>query len=279
MYSNTEDNSDDEHGTNAVPGTLSKATLKTIELIMRKIEVNLGHAAYLQCAGSQGSKAQGTASGSRGSRSSQASSGKRKTRPDEGLPPDDPDEDDANKRRRISITTTTEDSETGPRFACPFFKHDPNRYRNRRTCPGPGWPTVHRMKEHLYRSHAQPIYCPRCYSMFDSDSDFSAHIRGNPCQISVPQPIEGIDRRTFEGLKKRSPALRLEEDKWRDAYQLLFPEVAAADIPFAMYVSIFLFRSPSILLTSSQTMTAIPQPKSRGASAANSSNASDKSSS
>lgn len=231
MYSNTEDNSDDEHGTTAVPGTFSKATLKTIELILRKIEVNLGHATYMHCAGGHASRTQGGTNITRGSRSSQASSSKRKVRgSDESLPTDDPDEDDA-KRRRVSVTTTTEDSEIGPRFACPFFKHDPHRYRQKRTCGGPGWPTVHRMKEHLYRSHAQPIFCPRCYTMFDSDADFAIHLRGNPCQVSAPQPIEGIDRRTFESLKKRSPALRLEEDKWRDAYQLLFPEVAVADIP------------------------------------------------
>ncbi|KAF1967345.1 hypothetical protein BU23DRAFT_602909 [Bimuria novae-zelandiae CBS 107.79] len=236
MYSNTDDNSDDEHSANAMPGTLSKATLKTVELIMRKTEVNLNHAAYMQCAGGHTSRTQSNAN-PRGGRSSQTSSGKRKARNDESLPPDDPDEDDASKRRRVSVTTTTEDSETGPRFACPFFKHDPNRYRHRRTCGGPGWPTVHRMKEHLYRSHAQPIFCPRCYTMFDLDADFSAHIRGNPCQISAPQPIEGIDRKTFESLKKRSPALRLEEDKWRDAYQLLFPDVAAADIPSPYYDS------------------------------------------
>lgn len=231
MYSNTDDNSDDEHSAQVTPSTLSKAALKTIELIMRKIEVTLGYAAYMQCAGGHTSRAQGGANASRGSRSSQASGGKRKARPDESLPPDDPDEDDANKRRRVSVTTTTEDSESGPRFACPFFKHDPNRYRHKRTCGGPGWPTVHRMKEHLYRSHAQPIFCFRCYAMFDSDADFSAHLRGVPCPISSPQPIEGIDRKTFESLKKRTPALRLEEDKWRDAYHLLFPEVADADIP------------------------------------------------
>ncbi|KAL1601478.1 hypothetical protein SLS60_006393 [Paraconiothyrium brasiliense] len=236
MYSNTDDNSDDEHGNNTVTSPLPKATLKTIELIMRKIEVNLGYAAYMQCAGGHTSRTQGGANVVRGSRSSQASSGKRKARLDESLPPDDPDEDDT-KRRRVSVATTTEDSETGPRFACPFFKHDPNRYRHKRTCGGPGWPTVHRMKEHLYRSHAQPIFCFRCYAMFDSDAELSGHLRGNPCQISTPQPIDGIDRRTFESLKKRSPALRLEEDKWRDAYQLLFPDVAVADIPSPYYDS------------------------------------------
>ena len=178
------------------------------------------------------------------------------------MPPDDADEDDTNKRRRVSVTTTTEDSEAGPRFACPFFKHDPNRYRHRRTCGGPGWPTVHRMKEHLYRSHAQPIFCPRCYAMFDSDGDFSAHIRGNPCLTSDPQPIDGIDRKTFESLKKRSPALRLEEDKWRGVYQLLFVDVATADIPStckSLSLSSSLCRN---YLMSLQTTIVIRRPKS-----------------
>ncbi|KAM5364960.1 hypothetical protein ACJA88_012802 [Fusarium oxysporum] len=32
------------------------------------------------------------------------------------------------------------------RFACPFYKHDPERYETSRTCCGPGWATVHRVK-------------------------------------------------------------------------------------------------------------------------------------
>jgi len=31
-------------------------------------------------------------------------------------------------------------------LACPFFKHDPTRYGKVRTCCGPGFPTVHRVK-------------------------------------------------------------------------------------------------------------------------------------
>lgn len=35
---------------------------------------------------------------------------------------------------------------TAPRFACPFYKNDPERYANTRSCCGPGWETVHRVK-------------------------------------------------------------------------------------------------------------------------------------
>jgi hypothetical protein len=213
--------------------TLPRSTLKTIDIIMRKIEVNLRCAAYLQCNGGDIS----SGSNNNASRSQQSSrkathnGGKRKSRAeDDNLPPNDNEEDGPNKRRRGSLATV-ESSETGARFACPFYKHEPNRFRNRRTCPGPGWPTVHRMKEHLYRAHAQSIYCPRCYATFDADVDLSNHLRSAQCQVSAPQPIEGIDRETLKTLRKRSPALRLEEDKWRDVYHLLFPDVAFDDIP------------------------------------------------
>jgi hypothetical protein len=148
-YSVTDDSESEEHFNTRLKmasPALSKATLTTIELVMRKIEMNLNYAAYIQCAGGQNSRNRATAEFPTGRRGSmQAAHGKRKARNDEGLPPEDPDDDGPNKRRRVSITTT-EDSEVGPRFACPFYKHDPARYRNRRTCPGPGWPTVHRMK-------------------------------------------------------------------------------------------------------------------------------------
>lgn len=32
------------------------------------------------------------------------------------------------------------------RFACPFFKHNPALYKDRRSCPGPGFKSVHRVK-------------------------------------------------------------------------------------------------------------------------------------
>jgi hypothetical protein len=233
IYTDT-DMSDD----GLVPGlgthgcALPRSTLKTIDIIMRKIEVNLRCAAYLQCnGGDASSRSNNNASRSQqSSRKASHNGSKRKSRAEDYLPPNDNGEDGPNKRRRGSLATV-ESSETGVRFACPFYKHDPNRFRNRRTCPGPGWPTVHRMKEHLYRAHAQSIYCPRCYAMFDADVDLSNHLRSAQCQVSAPQPIEGIDRETLKTLRKRSPALRLEEDKWRDVYHLLFPDVAFDDIP------------------------------------------------
>ncbi|KAF2031671.1 hypothetical protein EK21DRAFT_35713, partial [Setomelanomma holmii] len=236
MYSTT-DLSEDEFNTynGGARSELSRSAVKTIGIIMRKIEVNLRCAAFKQHNGSNGTTASANSYTShQSSRKASQSAGKRKSRTDDHSLPNEDDDEGSNKRRRGSLATV-ESSDTGARFACPFFKHEPNRYRNRRTCPGPGWPTVHRMKEHLYRAHAQSIYCPRCYTMFDADSDLSNHLRSAYCQVSTPQPIEGIDRETLKALRKRSPALRLEEDKWRDVYRLLFPHVSAEDIPSPFY--------------------------------------------
>jgi hypothetical protein len=252
MYTST-DISDDEHEFEKGPFIPRKprSTLKVIELILRKVEISLRYAAYKQCVGNNNSSApvgQPMVTAHSSHKTSLSSGLKRKSRQDGSQPPEDDDEDGSNKRRRGSMATSDE-SDMGARFACPFYKHDPNRYRSRRTCPGPGWPTVHRMKEHLYRSHAQPIFCPICYATFKSDKEQSVHVRLQQCERSSPQQIDGIDRETVWILRKRTTALRLEEDKWRDVYQILFPDVAAADIP-SPCKSCLLFELVCGLLTS-----------------------------
>ncbi|EON99447.1 putative fad binding domain protein [Phaeoacremonium minimum UCRPA7] len=61
----------------------------------------------------------------------------------------------AAKRRNSPLSTDSVDatavatsgSKTGEKkFACPFYKNNPGTFRQKRTCCGPGWPTVHRVK-------------------------------------------------------------------------------------------------------------------------------------
>ncbi|KAH6216553.1 hypothetical protein HBI42_126390 [Parastagonospora nodorum] len=239
MYTDTDMSDDEHHITSSAPRcTLPGPTVKTINLIMRKVESH-SRGVALQCNGGNASTAASgnESSTQRGTRRVSQDSGKRKTRYDEEPYHNDDGEGDKeipNKRRRGSLATIGS-SERGAKFACPFYKHEPHRFRARRTCPGPGWPTVHRMKEHLYRAHAQLVYCPRCYATFDADMDLSSHLRSAHCLVSEPQSIEGIDRETLKSLRKRSPVFRPEEDKWRDVYHVLFPDVDLEDIPSPFY--------------------------------------------
>jgi hypothetical protein len=127
------------------------------------------------------------------------------------------------------------ESESGPRFACPFFKKDPQKYKTHRTCPGPGWTTVHRVKEHLYRRHSQPTYCPKCYRVFAKDALLNAHLRANQCPVLAGEPPEGLTNEQKEKLKKRGLPSQSEEDRWREVYRILFPDVDEADIPSAYH--------------------------------------------
>jgi len=58
---------------------------------------------------------------------------------------DEDDEDDANVARPMYPEEMEEDRRT-PAYACPYFKYNPAMYKSARNCPGPGWPTVHRVK-------------------------------------------------------------------------------------------------------------------------------------
>lgn len=50
-----------------------------------------------------------------------------------------------NKRRNIAKPSESKQVNT-LRFACPFYKRDPEKYKHWKHCPGPGWDTVHRVK-------------------------------------------------------------------------------------------------------------------------------------
>jgi hypothetical protein len=63
---------------------------------------------------------------------------------DGSQPPDDDPGHGPNENP--SIDPPDPPSGTSPRFACPYFKRDPQKQRNIRSCTGPGWDTVHRVK-------------------------------------------------------------------------------------------------------------------------------------
>jgi hypothetical protein len=59
---------------------------------------------------------------------------------------DGDDEGDGGSRKKPRHKTQSSDEDAPMRLACPFFKKNPRRFRTSRSCPGPGWATVHRVK-------------------------------------------------------------------------------------------------------------------------------------
>ncbi|KAK5656835.1 hypothetical protein OQA88_4383 [Cercophora sp. LCS_1] len=124
-------------------------------------------------------------------------------------------------------------------YACPYFKYSPHKYKSWRTCPGPGWPDVHRVKEHLYRRHQQPQNrCDRCQQPFKDARGLQDHLRAPiPCELRDLEEIEGFDADQAKKLKsrKRIKPEPSETEKWNTVYTILFPHVDAIPSPFYDY--------------------------------------------
>ncbi|KAM0242377.1 hypothetical protein ACHAPO_000794 [Fusarium lateritium] len=153
----------------------------------------------------------------------------------EGSSDDDTDEGLKNKKR-------PKGSSTAPRFACPFFKHDPVKFGTSRSCVGPGWKSVHRVKEHVFRNHKLPEHqCLRCFKAFGSAKALSDHSRSSDqCQVqSGTVQEEGINASQEKLLhvraKKNSAASHLkkvEEERWSEMYKIIFPNEEQPSSPY-----------------------------------------------
>jgi len=112
-------------------------------------------------------------------------------------------------------------------------KSNPGKFRQKRTCCGPGWPTVHRVKEHLYRCHTIGKHtCSRCLQKCKSASELLAHQRTSvPCETKTDAFPEGTMMPSQEEalrIKKRVPPNTTEEQRWNEVYLILFPEETGA---------------------------------------------------
>lgn len=54
--------------------------------------------------------------------------------------------DEKLKKRQRTNSDTAEDDEGKRKLACPYYLRHPKKYMEERSCPGPGWDSVHRLK-------------------------------------------------------------------------------------------------------------------------------------
>ncbi|KAK1826118.1 hypothetical protein QBC39DRAFT_235185, partial [Podospora conica] len=148
------------------------------------------------------------------------------------------DHDGRRKKARKSDNLNT--ASAGQRkFACPYFKRNKKKYSKWTSCPGPGWDEVHRVKTHLYRRHALPIQCVRCWEVFKTDEALNAHLQQDPpCETRKNQTlVEGFTKDQEKRLRsrKKAQADTTDEDKWREIYMILFPYDEWQSIPSPFY--------------------------------------------
>lgn len=149
-------------------------------------------------------------------------------------PPNDGDGDDSKKRRRSNSNTDSRQLHGELRFACPYYKRNPGRHQTFTSCRDPGFTTISRLKEHLYRRHLLPPQCHRCCATFSTDLILREHQRDpSGCEVREQVPVEGFDKDQEQQLKskKRSQTYLTEEEKWKAVYRILFPDDRDEDMP------------------------------------------------
>jgi len=174
----------------------------------------------------------------------------------EDTPPATPDKSVGTSQKR----TKREPPNDGRTFACPFFKHDPARFRKVKTCCGPGWKDIHRVKEHVYRSHLRKHRCNRCGESFGDAKGLREHQRGDRmCEKREDgEGEEGmwITEEQEEKLRARAKAGSSAEGNWRAMYAVIFPGEGLAS-PY--YDSLPTDTKPATPRTSPST-TSTPKP-------------------
>jgi hypothetical protein len=120
--------------------SVAKAVMHEIYVLM-KTECHIrSHAG-----GSSSTPASGISELQTASHTSASTSRQRKRSADNRSPDEDQEEDDQARKRPLKSAGPNFDS-SALRFACPFFKHNPEANRKWRSCAGPGWASVHRVK-------------------------------------------------------------------------------------------------------------------------------------
>ncbi|KAH8714335.1 hypothetical protein BGZ61DRAFT_209902 [Ilyonectria robusta] len=123
-----------------------------------------------------------------------------------------------------------------PRYACPFSKYNPTKYQTAEwsLCCWPGWTSVHRVKEHLYRNHLLPKFqCSRCRRVLESAGDLTAHLRETViCDIVLQEPQDGISEEQEKSLRAREKNRGRASARWRKVYEILFPGECPIPSPF-----------------------------------------------
>ncbi|KAL8950566.1 MAG: hypothetical protein Q9222_003400 [Ikaeria aurantiellina] len=109
-------------------------------------------------------------------------------------------------------------------FACPFHKYDRHKYScnsvngsKYRSCVGPGFLTIARLKQHLKRVHSAPQQCTRCWLIVTDLQALTNHANEEVrCERRDPRP-EGISTEKMTLITSKWGAT------WDQIYSILFP--------------------------------------------------------
>ncbi|KAJ0308603.1 hypothetical protein Brms1b_009422 [Colletotrichum noveboracense] len=129
------------------------------------------------------------------------------------------------KRQKSASPRSPIDKPSGELFACPYFKHDQEKYGTKEwnSCGGPGW-EIHRLKEHLKRVHRVKGHrCNCCLQRWSSLKGLSEHQRSDVhCIKQEDTGDDSIDETQWGKIQERNRGME-GATKWTEIYKTIFP--------------------------------------------------------
>ena len=106
-------------------------------------------------------------------------------------------------------------------YACPFFKKDSVTHRR---CATNCLLRTQDFKQHLYRHHCKPEYCPKCYTIFGKDNATKdLHVRAGTCQTQPPMLPAGVSGMQKDQLSKPVKYSLSPDEQWYSIWDIVFP--------------------------------------------------------
>jgi len=168
--------------------------------------------------------------------SSKSTTSKRKAQEIEDMASGDGSEaTNPTKRQAVQVQLGSNEfpSSSRSRLACPLYLANPQKYpncllRNKLKTPG-------QVKQHILRSHEQPLYCPICCETFKGDganNRYDRHCQKRICR-DRKRAIEGLSSDRLRALrrlclrKKGNPL-----QNYNKIWEAVFPETPAPEDPY-----------------------------------------------
>ncbi|KAI0435683.1 hypothetical protein F4803DRAFT_544669 [Xylaria telfairii] len=138
--------------------------------------------------------------------------------------------------KRLRAHAASHNSIANGKLGCPFFQRNKHSEGLSKSCMGPGWDALYRVKEHIHRCHLQPKHqCNRCCQKFNSNADLVAHQRAlTSCELRTahaPATITPDQESRLRSRAKSRPGVT-EAEKWQLMYRIIFPDETHIPSPF-----------------------------------------------
>ncbi|KAK0705958.1 hypothetical protein B0T26DRAFT_788181 [Lasiosphaeria miniovina] len=138
------------------------------------------------------------------------------------------DDSDCSMSKRIKDRPSDRSDDATPRFACPFYRSDPDAHKD---CGNFNLSRIRDLKQHLQRRHyTPPCQCPICFKKFSSDQQRDDHIRSQLCQLQKPTAAEKkpkvVSEKAQALLRRKVDRTLSPEDQWYAVYHIIFGEDA-----------------------------------------------------